>query len=128
MYNSICANAHYIGVFIMTEKLFDSVIIASDSKDNNKVRFCNDLANRVKKLHRNKFTIHDTIQLPQKMTKRQIVDYLLDRQHERKCDEDREAVENALDILKRKNQRTTSFDDVRKAILSRKSETSELAI
>ena len=113
----------------MNEKLYDSVIIASDSKDNNKVRFCNDLAKRVKILQRDKFTIHDTIEFDRKMTKREIVDYLLERQHERKCDEDREAVDNALDMLKRKNQRTTSFDDVRRAILSRKSdETSELVI
>lgn len=107
----------------MSEKLYDSVIIASDSKDNNKVRFCNDLAQRVKILQRDKFTIHDTIQLERKMTKREIIDYLLEHQHERKCDEDRQAVEYALDIQKRKNQRITSFDDVRNAILSRKVET-----
>jgi hypothetical protein len=104
----------------MTEKMFDCVIIASDSKDNNKVRFCNNLAMRVKVLQRDNFTIHDAIQLERKMTKREIIDFLLERQHERKCDEDREAVDNALDILKRKNQRITSFDDVRNAILSRK--------
>jgi hypothetical protein len=108
---------------MLQEKLYDSVIIASDSKDNNKVRFCNDLVQRIKVLQRDKFTIHDTIQLERKMTKREIIDYLLERQHERKCDEDREAIENALDIQKRKNQRTTSFDDVRNAILSRKTET-----
>ena len=108
---------------MLQEKLYDSVIIASDSKDNNKVRFCNDLEQRVKILQRDKFTIHDTIQLERKMTKREIIDYLLERQHERKCDEDREAIENALDIQKRKNQRITSFDDVRNAILSRKTET-----
>jgi hypothetical protein len=107
---------------MLAEKMFDAVIIASDEKANNKVRFCNNLAERVIVLQRDKFTIHDTIQLDRKMTKREIVDYLMTVQDQRKCDEDREAVEDALDLLKRQNVKRTSFDDVRKAILSRKTD------
>ena len=108
-----------------TEKLYDSVIIASDSSGDNKVRFCNDLATRIKILTRDKFTIHDTVQLDRKMTKREIIDYLLTVQDTRKCDEDREAVMNALDVQKRKNVKNTSFEDVRNAILSRNTQSEE---
>jgi hypothetical protein len=104
----------------MSDKMFNSVIIASDSKGNNKLRFCNDLEKRIEVLKRDGFTIHESMVLPESMTKRKIVDFLMERQHERSCDEDRESVENALEMLKRKNLRETSFDDVRNAILSRK--------
>ncbi len=109
----------------MTEKLYDSVIIASDKNGVNKLRYCNNLNKRLEVLKRDNFTVHETIVLPRHMTKREIVDTLLTMQHERLCDSDRTAVENAMKVLKRKNVRITTFEDVAKNILLRKEQAND---
>jgi hypothetical protein len=109
----------------MLEKMFDSVIIASDSKDNNKVRFCNDLAQRVKILQRDKFVIHFSKSFDTKLTQKQ----LLDNIDSLITDESlRDVLDEAYERIARRNTRKTNVDDVFNAILSRKQDNTKTEI
>lgn len=96
----------------MSEKLFDCVFIASDSKQRKKVRFANDHDKRMKVLNRDKFVVHYSKSFDQKMTQESILEYL-----DEHCDiDDQDTVDEAIARL---NKNKTTFEDVRLAILSR---------
>lgn len=109
----------------MSDKLFDCVFIASDSKNVKKVRFANDYAKRLNVLKRDKFTIHYDFDLTRlfdrKLTKQEIIDFLYST--EAKVDvNDEDAIDNAQATI---NKAKTKVTDVFAAILSRKTENTE---
>ena len=99
----------------MSEKLFDTVIIASDSKQRNKVRFCNDLAKRLETLKRDNFTVTFSKQFDQQYTKRELLDKLTDIL-ETLSEDDRDAIDEAYEMFARRSKATTKLSDVMKAI------------
>jgi len=104
----------------MSNKLYDCVIIASDKQGTNKVRFANNLSERVKILQRDNFTIHYALKFDNKMNKRE----LLDKVDYNNLNEDlQEVVDSAYEVLKRSNEKKTSVSDVFAAILARKNDT-----
>lgn len=101
----------------MTTKLYNAIIIASDSKNRNKVRFTNDLTNRITILQRDNFNITFTKQFDRAMTKNELLDQISDNEV---SDDDFAAIQSSYDTMKRINISKTSVDDVFSAILSRK--------
>lgn len=59
------------------DKTVVAIIIASDIKGRNKVRFCENLSRRYSLLTKQGFTIHDIIEMPEKMSKKEAVAYVL---------------------------------------------------
>lgn len=101
----------------MTTKLYNAIIIASDNKNRNKVRFTNDLTNRITILQRDNFNITFTKQFDRAMTKNELLDQISDSEV---SDDDFAAIQSSYDTMKRINVSKTSVDDVFSAILSRK--------
>jgi crotonobetainyl-CoA:carnitine CoA-transferase CaiB-like acyl-CoA transferase len=99
----------------MSNKLFDSVIIASDNKQRNKVRFCNDLAKRLEILKRDNFTVTFSKQFDQQYTKRELLDKLNDIL-EQLSEDDRDAIDEAYELFARRNVATTKLSDVMQVI------------
>lgn len=98
----------------MSEKLYDCVIIASDDKQRKKVRFANDLAKRVKVLTKAKFEIYFAETVDRKMTKAELIDFVLD--HEKLDVNDEDVV---LEAKQKLNKSKTEVEDVLDAILLR---------
>jgi hypothetical protein len=61
----------------MTTKVYNVAGVATDTKGNTKVRYANDLDNRLKVLFRNKFTNINFIQLDNSLDKASICNILL---------------------------------------------------
>lgn len=102
-----------------TEKLFDCYFIATDSNNVTKVRFANDYDKRKLVLERDKFTILSSDKFESKLTKEQILEEI-DENHLSEIE--LKAYINARKII---NKKKTTFEDVRLAILSRKTENTE---
>lgn len=102
-----------------TEKLFDCVIIAIDAQKRKKVRFANNLANRLETLKRNNIHVLAHYQLERKMTKLDAVKYLK-QVHDEVDDEE---LINITEMKLSKIKVTTQ--DIFNAILSRKSSVEE---
>lgn len=103
----------------MSDKLFDCYFIATDSNNITKVRFANDYNKRKLVLERDKFTILSSDKFESKLTKEQILEEI-DENH--LSEVELAAYINARKII---NKSKTTFEDVRLAILSRKTETTE---
>lgn len=103
-------------------KLYNAIIIAKDNYGRNKVRFTNDLTNRITILQRDNFNITFTKQFDTALTKNQLLDQIRD---DEVSDSDYEAVQNAYETQKRINMSKTTVDDVFSAILSRKQNTEQ---
>lgn len=103
----------------MTDKLFDCVFIARDSKNVNKVRFANDYDKRKLVLERDKFTITYSDKFDSKLTKEQILEHIDENEL---SEDDFVAYQN---MLKSINKSKTEVKDVLAAILNRKTDNTE---
>ena len=93
------------------EKTFDCVLIVVDDKQRKRVRFANNLANRVKVLERANMKVLFAKELDKAMTKQEAFNVL------EMCDDidvdDEDALDNMRVLL---NKKRTTVDDVVKAI------------
>jgi len=103
----------------MSDKLFDCYFIATDSNNVTKVRFANDYDKRKLVLMRDKFTILSSDKFESKFTKEQILEQIDENDL---SDVEMQAYVNARKAM---NKKKTTFEDVRLAILSRKTEQQE---
>jgi hypothetical protein len=76
------------------DRLVNGIIIASDSKGRNKVRFCDNVKLRTSLLTKQGFTIHDIITSTQSMSRSDMLRYALDQDFDH--DDSENLVKNLL--------------------------------
>lgn len=83
-------------------KTVEAVIIATDVKGRNKARFCESFKRRYYLLTKQNFTIHDAILLPEKMTKQESLEYIIQHKEELRDSNSLSVVEKTLERFKPK--------------------------
>lgn len=109
----------------MSNKLFDTILIATDSKQRTRVRFCNNLAKRLEVLKRDNINVVYSKSFDMQMTEKELLDAI---QNIIEDDEQHNAIEDAYERIANRNKKQTSVNDVFNAILSRKQDNTQTNI